>query len=90
MLNDERPHVVAVNAADYLAEDAIRTALNGTDGSGPELVMSAETVKNVGTAQAVGEQLHRAGCRSVVMVYRAWNWSERLADERRPPPAASA
>ncbi|MEA2319852.1 MAG: L-fucose/D-arabinose isomerase, partial [Solirubrobacteraceae bacterium] len=79
MLNDERPHVVAENEADNLAElerwaQAIRAQLAGPDGAAPDIVTAGETVKSVRTAQAVGEQLRRAGCRSVVMVYRVWNF----------------
>ncbi|MDX6724568.1 MAG: L-fucose/D-arabinose isomerase [Solirubrobacteraceae bacterium] len=79
MLNDERPHVVAENEADNLAElerwaEAIRAELAGPDGAAPDIVTAGETVKSVRTAQAVGEQLRRAGCRSVVMVYRVWNF----------------
>jgi L-fucose/D-arabinose isomerase len=79
MLNDERPHVVAQNEADNMAElrrwaEAIRATVAGGNGHAPEIVPGTETVKNVRTAQAVGEQLRRAGCRSVVMVYRVWNF----------------
>jgi L-fucose isomerase len=79
MLNDERPHVVAENEADNMAElgrwaEAIRSAVAGRGGWTPEIVTAAETVKNVRSAQAVGEQLRRAGCRSVIMVYRVWNF----------------
>jgi L-fucose isomerase len=79
MLNDERPHVVAENEADNMAElgrwaEAIRSAVAGPGGWAPEIVTAAETVKNVRSAQAVGEQLRRAGCRSVIMVYRVWNF----------------
>lgn len=79
MLNDERPHVVAENETQNMAElgrwaDAIGAAAVGANGWAPEIVQGTETVKNVRTAQAVGEQLRRAGCRSVVMVYRVWNF----------------
>jgi L-fucose/D-arabinose isomerase len=77
-MNDERPHVVEGNEEDNLAEvrrwaGALRERLGGEE-AGPELVLAAETVKSVRSAQAVGEQLRRAGCRSVVMVYRVWNF----------------
>jgi L-fucose isomerase len=79
MLNDERPHVVAENEADNMAElarwaEAIRAEVAWPDGHGPEIVQAGGTVKSVRTAQTVGEQLRRAGCRSVVMVYRVWNF----------------
>ena len=79
MLNDERPHVVAENEADNMRElrawaDAIGPRIEAVDGSRPELVVGAQTVKHVRSAQEVGEQLRRAGCRSVVMVYRVWNF----------------
>src|SRR4051794_9228047 len=79
MLNDERPHVVATNEEDNLAElrrweAAIAWRLERDGGHVPELVPGHETVKSVRTAQQVGEQLRRAGCRSVVMVFRVWNF----------------
>jgi L-fucose isomerase len=79
LVNDERPHVVATNEADNLAElrrweAAIREHLDGGDGHCPELVLGHETVKGVRTGQQVGEQLRRAGCRSVVLVFRVWDF----------------
>jgi L-fucose/D-arabinose isomerase len=79
MLNDERPHVVATNEEDNVAElrrweTAIRRRLAADGWQNPELVLGQQTVKSVRTAQQVGEQLRRAGCRSVVMVYRVWNF----------------
>src|SRR5919202_1698317 len=78
LINDERPHVVETNEEDNLAgvrrwAEAIRARLGGEDAA-PELVLGTETVKSVRTAQQVGEQLRRAGCRSVVMVYRVWDF----------------
>jgi L-fucose isomerase len=78
MLDDERPHVVATNEEDNLSvlrrwEAAIRPSLRA-EGHTAELVLGAETVKSVRSAQRVGEQLRRAGCRSIVMVYRVWNF----------------
>jgi L-fucose/D-arabinose isomerase len=68
MLKDERPHVVAGNEEDNCAGAA---PLGGPDPGtagrhrrpSPELVVGAETVKGVRSAQQVGEQLRRAGCR---------------------------
>jgi L-fucose isomerase len=79
LLNDERPHVHAVNEAENMAVlrrwgEALAGAVRAVDGSAPELVLGQETVKSVRSAQAVGEQLRRAGCRSVVLCFNVWNF----------------
>ena len=79
MLNDERPHVHAANEADTMAvlhrwADALRPRLRAVDGTAPELILGSETIKGVRSAQEVGEELRRAGCRSIVMCFNVWNF----------------
>jgi L-fucose isomerase len=79
LLNDERPHVHAVNESENMAVlrrwgEALAGTVENVDGSAPELVLGRETIKSVRTAQEVGEQLRRAGCRSVVLCFNVWNF----------------
>ena len=79
MLNDERPHVHAVNESENMAvlgrwATALVERVRNVDGSAPELVLGRETIKSVRTAQAVGEQLRRSGCRAVVLCFNVWNF----------------
>ena len=79
MLNDERDHVWQANdAANRKVVDqwvkAISKGLTNVDGSSPEIVVGETIVHSVRSAQAVGEQLLRAGCRSLIMLYNVWNF----------------
>jgi L-fucose isomerase len=79
LMNDERPHVHAVNEADNMAVlrrwgEALARLVRNADGSAPEIVLGSETVKSVRSAQEVGEQLRRAGCRSLVLCFNVWNF----------------
>jgi len=79
MMNDERPHVLAVNESENMAvlerwAAALAERVRNLDGTAPELVLGSETVKSVRSAQAVGEQLRRTGCRSVVLCFNVWNF----------------
>jgi L-fucose isomerase len=79
MLNDERPHVHAVNESENMAvldrwASSLAERVRNVDGSAPELVLGSETIKSVRTAQAVGEQLRRSGCRAVVLCFNVWNF----------------
>ncbi len=79
MMNDERPHVWGENEELNMRvlhqwADIIRNGLKNVDGSSPEVVVGSETIKSVRTAQQVGEQLRRAGCRIVIMCYNVWNF----------------
>ena len=79
MLNDERPHVWKANDAanrKVLADWAGLIARNITnlDGTAPKVVPGRTIIHSVRTAQQVGEQLLRAGCRSIVMLYNVWNF----------------
>lgn len=79
MINDERPHVHSQNEADNLEvlarwAQAIRREVVDVEGEGPEVVVATETVKSVHTAQQIGEQLRRAGCRSVILCFNVWDF----------------
>lgn len=79
MMNDERPHVWSQNEALNMQilnqwADIIRNGMRNVDGSAPEVIVGSETIKSTRVAQKVGEELRRAGCRSVVMCYNVWNF----------------
>src|SRR5579864_2256044 len=79
MINDERPHVHSQNESDNMQvlerwAQAIRGDMRDGDGSGPEVVVASETVKSVRTAQEIGEQLRRAGCRSLILCFNVWDF----------------
>ncbi len=79
MMNDERPHVHRQNEAETMAvlhqwADVLAPRLRNRDASSPEIVVGAETIKSVRTAQSVGEQLRRAGCRSLILCFNVWNF----------------
>jgi L-fucose isomerase len=79
MLNDERPHVYAANSEANMAvvnqwADIIRKGLKNVDGSSYEVVVASETITSTRVAQKVGEELRRAGCRSLIMCYNVWNF----------------
>ncbi|MFO7957385.1 MAG: L-fucose/L-arabinose isomerase family protein [Candidatus Brocadiia bacterium] len=79
MLNDERPHVWEQNnpvnqkVVNQWA-DIIREKVQNVDGSAPEIVVADEIITSTRKAQQMGEQLRRAGCRSVIMCYNVWNF----------------
>jgi L-fucose isomerase len=79
MLNDEREHVWRENnpANEQVVArwaEIIRDGLKNADGSAPEVVVGSRIITGVRVAQQVGEELRRAGCRSVVMAYNVWNF----------------
>lgn len=79
MLNDERPHVYEKNNAENMAvlkswADLISDNVVNTDGSKPEVLIGSQIIVNVRTAQKVGEELRRAGCRQIIMCYNVWNF----------------
>ncbi len=79
MLNDERPHVWRENSDANMEvvrkwADVIRRRLRNVDGTSPEIVTASRTITGVRVAQQVGEELRRAGCRSVIMCYNVWNF----------------
>jgi len=79
MLNDERPHVWKANDAENRKVVAdwvklIEANLKNLDGTAPKIVPGRTIIHSVRTAQQVGEQLLKAGCRSIVMLYNVWNF----------------
>ena len=79
MLNDERKHVWKANDAENRAiVDAwaalLEKKMKNLDGSTIKIVKGKTIIHSVRTAQQVGEQLLKAGCRSVIMVYNVWNF----------------
>jgi len=79
MLNDERPHVYQQNNPANMEvvrqwADIIRKQVKNADGTAPEVVVADEIITGVRLAQQAGEQLRRAGCRSVIMCYNVWNF----------------
>ena len=79
MLNDERQHVWEKNnPANRRVVDqwtaTLKSKLVNIDGSAPEVVVGSEIITGVRSAQKVGDQLLRAGCRQVVMLYNVWNF----------------
>ncbi|RJP30096.1 MAG: fucose isomerase [Candidatus Omnitrophota bacterium] len=79
MLNDEREHVWKQNNPENMAvvkawTDFIRKNLKNVDGSAPEIVTGSEIITGVRSAQKVGEELSRANCKQVIMLYNVWNF----------------
>jgi L-fucose isomerase len=79
MINDERPHVQAENEAPNMEvlrrwRDVLAARLNPDGRGGPEIVMASETIKSVRGAQQIGEEMRRAGCRSIITCYNVWNF----------------
>jgi L-fucose isomerase len=79
MLNDERPHVNQANEAlnmDVLRrwKDVIAKRCTNVDGSAPEIVMASTTISSVAKAQQIGEDLRRAGVRSVILCFNVWDF----------------
>jgi L-fucose isomerase len=79
MVDDERPHAhertreanlrVLHRWAQALAADAA-----DVDGEAPEIVTPPGTITSVADAHAAGEQLRRAGCRSLILCFNVWNF----------------
>jgi L-fucose isomerase len=79
MLNDERPHVFKVNNAQNMEvvrqwTERISARIQTVDGSTPEIVMGSKTIYSPRVAREVGEELVRAGCRSLIMCYNVWDY----------------
>jgi len=79
MLNDERPHVWSLNNPGNEANVAqwaeiIRNGLTNIDGTSAEVIIGSKIITSARVAQEVGEELRRAGCRSIIMCYRVWNF----------------
>lgn len=79
MLNDERKHVWEqnnpVNEA-VLAQwaETIRARITNRDGSAAPVVVGSKVITGVRVAQEVGEELVRAGCKQIIMLYNVWNF----------------
>ena len=72
MLNDERPHVWQQNNPQNVAivnrwAEIIRQGLKNQDGSAPEVVVASAITTSTRVAQAMGEELRRAGRRAPVL-----------------------
>jgi L-fucose isomerase len=79
VLNDGRQHVIDQNEEDNMRvarawADVIREGTRNRDGTAPEVVVGSESIKGVRVGQKVGEELRRAGCRQIVMVYNVWDF----------------
>ena len=79
MVNDERPHVHEQNEADNMRvverwAESIRQDVTDVHGGTPEIVVARETVKSVRGATQIGEELRRAGCRSLVLCFNVWDF----------------
>lgn len=79
MLNDEREHVWRENNPANMKvveqwADIIRSKVTNIDGSAPEVVIASKIITGTRVAQEIGEELRRAGCRSVIMCYNVWNF----------------
>ncbi|MGQ9630571.1 MAG: L-fucose/L-arabinose isomerase family protein [bacterium] len=79
MLNDEREHVYTKNNPENMAvvrqwADLIRKNVKNLDGSAPEVVVGSEIIVSTRSAQKVGEELSRANCKQVIMLYNVWNF----------------
>ncbi len=79
MLNDGRDAVWKANQAENLKIVAdwaalIEKKVKNLDGSTVNLVAARSTVHSVRSAQQIGEQLLKAGCRSIIMLYNVWDF----------------
>ena len=79
MLNDEREHVYTLNNPENRAvvqqwAELIRRYAVNLDGSAPEVVCGSEIITSVRVAQKVGEELSRANCKQIIMLYNVWNF----------------
>ena len=79
MLNDERKHVWEKNNAENMKVvhrwvDLMKRELAHIDGTVPEIVAGSEIITSTRSAQNVGEELVRAGCRTIVLCFNVWNY----------------
>ncbi len=79
MFNDEREHVYTANDQANRAvvakwQSVLQERLRNVDGSGPTMVAGSEIVTGTRSAQKVGEELQRAGCRQIIMLYNVWDF----------------
>ena len=79
MLNDERKHVYEKNNPENMTvlkqwAEIISANINNLDGSSPEVVCGSEIITSIRTAQRVGKELCRAGCKQIIMCYNVWDF----------------
>ncbi|MBD3265025.1 hypothetical protein GF373_00015, partial [bacterium] len=79
MLNDEREHVWSSNNPQNQQvvnawADFIKKNVKNQDGTAPEVVVGSEIITGTRSAQKVGEELSRANCKQVIMLYNVWNF----------------
>ncbi len=79
MLNDEREHVWRQNNPENMAvvnawKDFIEKNVKNVDGSAPEIIAGSEIITSTRSAQKVGEELSRANCKQIIMLYNVWNF----------------
>ena len=79
MLNDEREHVYTKNNPGNQAvvntwANFIKKNIYNVDRSSPEVVVGSEIIVSTRSAQKVGEELSRAHCKQVIMLYNVWNF----------------
>lgn len=79
MPNDEREHVWRENNAENMRicqewANLVRENLKNVDGTTPEVIVASKTITSVRVAQEIGEELARANCKQVIMLYNVWNF----------------
>ncbi|MCS7119842.1 MAG: L-fucose/L-arabinose isomerase family protein [Nitrososphaerota archaeon] len=79
ILNDEREHVWRANSRECMENvqrwaEIIRNGVKNLDGTSPEVVVGSETITSPKSARKVGEELLRAGCRSIILCYYVWDF----------------
>ena len=79
MLNDERSHVNEANETGNLEvlqrwRSAIAKRCVNVDGSVPEIIVGSSTISSVAKAQQIGEDMRRAGVRSVILCFNVWDF----------------
>ena len=79
MLNDERQHVWEQNNPENTKvvnrwAEVIRKGLTNIDGSSIEVITASNIITGVRSAQEIGEELVRKGCKQIIMCYNVWNF----------------
>jgi L-fucose isomerase len=79
MLNDEREHVWRANNPENMRvcqewAKLIREKLKNVDGTTPEVIVASKIITSVRVAQEMGEELARANCKQVIMLYNVWDF----------------
>ncbi|MGB9607115.1 MAG: L-fucose/L-arabinose isomerase family protein [bacterium] len=79
MLNDEREHVWRANNPENMRvcqewARLIKERLKNVDGTTPEVIVASKIITSVRIAQEMGEELARANCKQVIMLYNVWDF----------------